>query len=701
MLSVCEVKILKGKRAHIMISKNYRQNKSEVMGIYDRYISICNKAEVTVEDGIRKQAEKIQSEVFNLMVLGEAKSGKSTFINAYLGKDVVPMDVRQCTSAIIKIHRGNEFKLVARTAGGGIRVIKGYDDIQRFLKNHAAISDKYRNIPITTINNEILIKYGKQRKKIPERILNQFLEKELKDNIYRMDAGEYKNLIRKYIKEKSQSWKDIVTEMDITFPLPEEMQGITIIDSPGVGAGGNVGQITENYINNANAIIFVKSLGGQALESTSFMKFLRATCREKQKAFLFLVFTGKSLLQGSDFVSLKEQAINMYRNDVDPNRILFVDSKMQLFLNKCKELGTEEKIGAYFDDLDRNNDAFMPAELCWFKSKGNIAAFNEKMSEASNFNDVKVALERFARDANYLQLIKFLDTLEKECKRSKESISQVLNVAKNNVDDQNALEDCIEQKKNQIIETFNKMNDGVSDIYYEYTDQIHGEGIIVKEKNKRRASYLEQLDRFRSLNQEDITDTTFNEMKKMTLDAIDDMKQFRRAIAESVIHECNEKLIQITDDPSQIQTDAYIPNFTEADFDEINREAEKQTSGYKEIEHGATFTKRTEKIPYQHLTDHVTRVADEIQSRLDNEIIPHMTENIINYVRQCKDVYTAKLCNHKDDLQREYNSLMEKSTDNKACLEKIEELEQNVSVFSKLIADTDKLRGDLNNYVGN
>ncbi|WP_367400445.1 dynamin family protein [Brachyspira aalborgi] len=38
------------------------------------------------------------------MVIGKAKSGKSTFINAYLKKEVLPMDVRQCTSSIIKIN---------------------------------------------------------------------------------------------------------------------------------------------------------------------------------------------------------------------------------------------------------------------------------------------------------------------------------------------------------------------------------------------------------------------------------------------------------------------------------------------------------------------------------------------------------------------------------------------------------------------
>ena len=80
-----------------------------------------------------------------------------------------------------------------------------------------------------------------------------------------MDLSEYNALIKEYIAEHAANWGKIITEIDIVYPLPEEMQGITIIDSPGVGAGGNVGQIAEDYIKEANAIIFVKSLSGQAL----------------------------------------------------------------------------------------------------------------------------------------------------------------------------------------------------------------------------------------------------------------------------------------------------------------------------------------------------------------------------------------------------------------------------------------------------
>lgn len=57
------------------------------------------------------------------------------------------------------------------------------------------------------------------------------------------------------------------------YPLEKDFQEITWIDSPGVNAEGGLGRISEEYLPGANAIIFVKSLYGQALESTSFIDF--------------------------------------------------------------------------------------------------------------------------------------------------------------------------------------------------------------------------------------------------------------------------------------------------------------------------------------------------------------------------------------------------------------------------------------------
>ncbi len=514
-----------------------------------------------------------------------------------------------------------------------------------------------------------------------------------------MNIDEYNKLIREYIKENTAEWGKIITEIDIIYPLPEEMQGITIIDSPGVGAGGNVGKIAEDYIASANAIIFVKSLSGQALESSSFMNFLRNNCTNRKKDSLFLVLTGKSNLQGSEFASLREQAEDMYSNDIKREKIICVDSKIQLFLNKCRELGTEEKIDEFFDRLDEAGDDFDPASKRWLKSKGDIQKFEDAMMDLSNFNSVQAAIEKFARVANYLQLIEFLENLERECTRYRGMYSDALVVAEENVDDPIALEDRIHQKKNEIDEVYTKITEGILEIYKKYTDNINGEGIIMNEANAKQEEYEAQLENFRQLPESQITDKTFSLMKKVTLDAIDDTKDFRREMADCIIKECNEKLIEYTDDPTKIPAEAYTPNFTETDFNAIDEDAKEKTSGYDEVEHGWTFTS-VERVPYHHLKEHVKLVANSIHKRLNDEIIPKMVDNVINYITKCREVYTDKLTEHKEELDAEYQKLLEDRDSNEKRRQNVEMLKTNVSTINTQLTAITGMKEELKNYVG-
>ena len=681
-----------------MISKDYKQNKKQVLKFYEDYISACKLADIKQNSSIDKQAEKIRNEIFNLMILGEAKSGKSTFINAFLGCEVVPMDVRQCTSAIIKIRRGDKFELVAKTAGGGKSVVNGFDKIQKFLKDHAAISDEYRSIPLTTINNELLITY--KGRNIPNNVLDEFLEMEVKDNIFNLDIDEYNSKIKKYINEQAQKWKEIITEMEITYHLPEAMQGITMIDSPGVGAGGNVGKIAEDYIDNANAIIFVKSLSGQAVESQSFMNFLRNNCAERKKDSLFLVLTGKSTLQGHDFARIKEQTVEMYKNDIKEEKILFVDSKMQLFLNKCLELGTEEKINAFYDQLEEEENDFAPASKAWLKSSGDVDSYKEKMEDASNFRSVLTAIEKFARVANYLQLIDFLDALVREYEHYKGIFKEALKIAEENVNDPDSLEDRIKEKKNELNDVYNKINHNIYEIYKNYTDNLNGEGIIANRADQKREVYKEKLKKFKALEEGQIDDQTFSSLKKVTMDSIADSKEFRQELAQNFLGDCNEKLIEYTDDPSKIPAEAYIPNFTETDFDSINEEAKDGTSGYKDVEDGVTFLKTTSKVPYHNLKKHVHLVVDSIDRRLDDEIVPKMVDNVMNYVEKCRDIYMNKLKERKESLEKEYQKLLDDKDDNEKQLKNAKELRDKYNSCIDAISELDEERKELKNYVG-
>ena len=681
-----------------MISKDYKENKKQVLALYEDFKKTCEDAGNQVSPNIEIQAQKIRDEIFNLMILGEAKSGKSTFINAFIGKEVVPMDVRQCTSAIIKINRGKEFKLIAKSAAGGQKIISGDEAIREFLKNHAAISDKYRNIPITTINNEILIKY--KGKKIYNKTMETFLAEEAKDNIFNIDINEYNRLIKEYIEENKNNWGKIITEIEISYPLPEAMQGITLIDSPGVGAGGNVGTIAENYIKNANAIIFVKYLKGQALESTAFMNFLRNNCLERNKESLFLVLNGKSDLQGSEYVSLMEQAAQMYGNDIKTEKILGVDSKVQLYLNKCKELCTEEAIDAYFEKLDVEDEDFAPASNCWLRSmrKGGLPVFEEKMKEMSNFGSVHAAIEKFAHVANYLQLIEFLENMENECKRYRAICSSTLSTVKKYINDPEVLADKIKTKKKEISDVYNKMNEGINKIYNRYSNNIDGECVIETEEGKMKAAYEEKLANFRNLPENKIDNTTFDSMKKMTMDAIDDAKEFRREIANKLIEQCNQELIQYTNDPEQIPAEAYAPNFTESDFVEIDNEAREKTSGYEETEEGMTFTS-VERVPYHHLRDHVKLVANSISNRLEYDIIPKMKDNAINYLLECTNKYKEQLDKHKEDLDNEFQKLLDKQKENESFMKQVEDLEHRLQVIETGLSNITCIKEELNNYV--
>lgn len=691
-----------------MIAKDYNQYKKEVLDLYNDYVKAFESFGKKVDESVSKTADKIKKEVFNLMVLGEAKSGKSTFINAYLGEEILPMDVRQCTSAIIKIHYGDKFGLVAKTAAGGQTTINNSDEIIKFLKDNASIDDKYRNIPVPTINN-YLIEYGKQGEEITDKVIENISNEVVNDNIYNIDIKEYNEAIRNYIKEKASKWGKIITDIDITYKLSEDMKYITIIDSPGIGASGNFGEIAEKYIKEANAIIFVKYLKGQAVDSKQFESLIRGIVGDKQKEFLFLVFNGKSDLSGSEFNSIKEHAINFYKNkNFEEEKIIFVDSKIQLFLNKCLKLKTSEKITEFFEKLEEENNNFESAENCWLKSKGNYKTFIENMEEKSNFNSVNKAIYKFARQANYLQLIEFLKSLNNEYKKGKTTISELLQELKENIEEPIELERRIKKKEKEKTDMFNKSNEGINTIFNNYTNNING--VIVKETQELEENYKNEINKFINLEEWQIDNQTFDEMKKITMDTIEASKHFRDLTIRTAIKDCNEKLIECMDEND---VEIFAPNFTESDFDNINNLAKKEHSGYKDVEEGVTF-KKTTQVLYHNRKAHVKTIANSIRERLNKGyitedengetkqhkgIIEEIKDNIIDNLNSCRTIYAEKLKENFNAIKKEYEDLLKDKDDNEKNLQKIKDFEDKIEKIENHLKNINNLKEEIENYV--
>lgn len=689
-----------------MISKSYNQNKEQVLSLYNEFVQLFEQNGIQIGENIRKQADKIRNEVFNLMVLGEAKSGKSTFINAFLGKEIVPMDVLQCTSAIIEIKRGTDYKLTAYSAAGGESLIVGEHKIAEFLKAHAAIPDKYRKIPATTINNELLIKY--RDRDISTEVLQKFLcRKEIEEaNIYKLPISDYHALINDYITENKPNWGKIIVRMVITAPLSEAMQGITIIDSPGIGAGGNVGVIAENYVDNANAIIFVKSAVGSAPESSFFVDFIRNKCPKKKKDNLFLVFTGRTGVKKSQLTSLQEQVYELYEKDIEKDKIIFVDSLYQLYLNKCLSLGNSDRIDSFMQELEELDDSgdASPIEndICslWRKSRGEISNFMQRINDRSNYDAVRKTIECYARIAYYLQLIEFIDNLINEYDRQISIKTDALRVADENKHDAVALEDRINAKKEELDDVFVKISEGMDAIYTRYTDNIFGDSIIVREAEALKDKFVRQLENFCVLPSDSVDDFIFDKMKKITLDALDESQCFRREMAQRIINDCNAQLISYSDDPSKIPVQAFKPNFTGSDFDEINLKAKKNSTTEEQVEIGSCFNRRSTTVEHYDKTAHVKYVANVIAKNLDEKIIPDLKKNLMAYISECREVYSKKLNEHRDTLTAEYNKLLEIKGNNDRLLAEIKAIKDLLTLLKAARENVYDVKGELKNYVG-
>jgi len=50
---------------------------------------------------LKRSLESLERVTHRIIVVGEVSAGKSCFVNALLGHDWLPLDVRQCTSAVV------------------------------------------------------------------------------------------------------------------------------------------------------------------------------------------------------------------------------------------------------------------------------------------------------------------------------------------------------------------------------------------------------------------------------------------------------------------------------------------------------------------------------------------------------------------------------------------------------------------------
>ncbi|MEE3450216.1 MAG: dynamin family protein [Acutalibacteraceae bacterium] len=693
------------------MSSDYNARKNEVIASYEQLEELVSELQSyakkidlpdpmerlgTLLSDIRGKAERVKADRFNIIIAGESKSGKSTFINAYLGVELLPMDVKQCTSAIVEIKYGRQFAVKATYAEGGFDKIEDEEKARAFLKKNAALDDDYRDIPVPTINSEILVKAGLRAKDKGTQPVVYKAEVEAMLNSPEVKAAnihnipDYNDRIRSYIKARINTWGDIVTKIEVTFPFGDELRGIEIIDSPGVCARGGVSEITSQYIENADAIIFLKPVIGQSLESEQFNQFMENVSVARNKNALFLVLTHIATKNEADIRRLEEEAYKQFSAKLEKHSILFVDSKAELF---AKQFAGIEDIQSELRRLNSEgklDDFVIKAytETNGLFGDGDNNDFINKLHEKSRFDSIYQALNTFGRKAHYILLAALLDSISTMYSKLWNDMNSRIDMFKQKAEDPTELAKKIAMVKQELEVLQNKMYKGVSNV----TRRFQGEeGLIATEAKEAVADFLSSVGEISPDAQ-----NAFDRLESISLGKIDYFKELQERLQKQVVAEFDKELIALSD-KSTIPYESLKPDFTEETFKEIKESTKEKATETRSYETGITF-KKTHTYSKYVQNKHFVYIKDDIVKRLGG-IKDALTSNLWGFVENISARYIAELSQNADAKKAELDAIMEA----KATAEQIQSIIQRLAEMSKEIEThrltVKKIKGGINRNV--
>lgn len=677
---------------------SYKKAKEDVLKCYSEFLDIISKTDFPKYDtslqALKSQAIKIKEDKFCLMIAGEAKSGKSTFINAYLGTEILPMDVRQCTSSVVEIKYGKEFVLHATYADGRLKQRVGEKDIARFLAENASIDDEYRDIPITTINNEIIVKY--KNKSIPKQIISDLLNGVESENIHRLSKEEYNKKIIEYIRKTQPKWEKIVTKIDIEYPFKDnDMRGIRIIDSPGVNAVGRVGDVAAKYIESADAIMFLRPITGVAIEANSFKEFLESKSVDRNKNAMFLILTRAASESEETIERAYEEFVNMFGSQKNDNRhgivkeqIIYVDSKAKLYCNIFEEMSTLEiknKIKSM--NSEKKIEPFL--KLAWFDSNGEKESFLLELKRISNFNAIEQSLNKFGRKAQFIALSEFLGRMLKVYTKISVSLHEKIVNYELKRKDPNKLAQKIKKIKGELTNIDNRMTKKANGVISKYSSSL---GLIPQCAEEVMEQYKKDIEEI-----DGTSNLAIDRLEKLSFKQVNILIEFEDDLQKKVVSECNEALKVALSDSNTIEYVSLEPDFSKELVDKIKNDMKSKSYELREYTTGATF-KETHTKPYFSQDKYYKLVKTSIMERIES-IKQKAIKNLRSFVGHTVTAYIDELRKNADEKEDELHKVEEDKKTTDEIIVTISNLEKTLSSIEPRKKIISELKGGIDSNV--
>lgn len=217
--------------------ESFRQKQIELSNLLNESSKVISELEMNqFRDNLQALSQKVHDDTFKIMVVGTFKNGKSTFINSFLGEEVLPAYALPTTAIINEVKYGEEKRAVIHFRNPLPEKLqksipeKSLSHMRRY---------NYQNVP------PLEIPYDEIENYVVIPIDN--------DPIQVMLESPYEKI-------------------ELFWPLHLLKNGVEIIDSPGLNEHETRTKVTMEYLSKADATLFV--LNAQALCSQEEMKFI-------------------------------------------------------------------------------------------------------------------------------------------------------------------------------------------------------------------------------------------------------------------------------------------------------------------------------------------------------------------------------------------------------------------------------------------
>ena len=358
---------------------------------------------------------------FTLAIVGKMSSGKSTFINALIGKEILPTGHFQTTSAITYIERGEKPSMDVVFCDGSKKHYEG-ELIVSELRSLVAVPEEFSDLPINDINrlisgNASLAEIIKMKPGI-----------EARTNCADIDVAIWKKYISSHPK------KTIAKQVYIKYPLSNEFIGWRIVDTPGVGAIGGIQDETKKMLTKesefggklVDAIIFLQS-GADNIEDEACRTFVSETINQltdDARSRLFFILTHATVgkfRNHRDAILAKAHTLYAAPFKIPNERLSYVDSLMGRFCEDAATLNLDLQNLDELEDVEGwSSETLEVITDLWTPIK---KALKEQKIESTN--ETILALMR--EWANFIHLKRIInDFVEKEKSKTLDEILRLI-----------------------------------------------------------------------------------------------------------------------------------------------------------------------------------------------------------------------------------------------------------------------------------